>query len=308
MIQSRENLRMERTSMGMDYTIYENWYKYMSNVLNQIQGISDYPSYTGQTSSTSQSFADIYNTMLGLNKRQDTSITENAVTIQTGSTSMDAIFEEAAERYNVPLNLLKAIGKAESGFNANAVSPAGAQGVMQLMPSTARALGVDDPFDARSNIMGGARYIAEKLNQYNGDIELALAAYNAGSGNVAKYGGVPPFAETRNYISRIKGYMNGDLTTGKTVEKSASGSESADGDSRQLSGTSLNYQDWLQVGLSSGYLSAAGSKSLQSTYDLTKENAQYFVDMMRLQMLSRVSSLSTLNWSSDNSDGNNFFL
>ena len=266
--------------MGMDYTIYENWYKYMSNVLNQIQGISDYPSYTGQTSSTSQSFADIYNTMLGLNKRQDTSITENAVTIQTGSTSMDAIFEEAAKTYDVPLNLLKAMGKAESGFDANAVSPAGAQGVMQLMPATARSLGVDDPFDARSNIMGGAKYISQQLKKYNGNIDLALAAYNAGSGNVAKYGGVPPFKETRNYIQRIKGYMNSDLTTGKTVEGKT---ESVDletytvGQERQ---TSKN-------------------ASQNSTYNLSQENAQYLVEMMRLQMMNRASvitrSLSDMN-------------
>ncbi len=280
MVQSRENLRMERTSMGMDYTIYENWYKYMSNVLNQIQGISDYPSYTGQTSSTSQSFADIYNTMLGLNKRQDTSITENAVTIQTGSTSMDAIFEEAAETYDVPLNLLKAMGKAESGFDANAVSPAGAQGVMQLMPATARSLGVDDPFDARSNIMGGAKYISQQLKKYNGNIDLALAAYNAGSGNVAKYGGVPPFKETRNYIQRIKGYMNSDLTTGKTVEGKTAGVDLETytvGQERKMS----------------------KNASQNSTYNLSQENAQYLVEMMRLQMMNRASvitrSLSDMN-------------
>lgn len=280
MVQSRENLRMERTSMGMDYTIYENWYKYMSNVLNQIQGISDYPSYTGQTSSTSQSFADIYNTMLGLNKRQDTSITENAVTIQTGSTSMDAIFEEAAETYDVPLNLLKAMGKAESGFDANAVSPAGAQGVMQLMPATARSLGVDDPFDARSNIMGGAKYISQQLKKYNGNIDLALAAYNAGSGNVAKYGGVPPFKETRNYIQRIKGYMNSDLTTGKTVEGKTAGVDLETYTVGQERKTSKN-------------------ASQNSTYNLSQENAQYLVEMMRLQMMNRASvitrSLSDMN-------------
>lgn len=280
MIQSRENLRMERTSMGMDYTIYENWYKYMSNVLNQIQGISDYPSYTGQTSSTSQSFADIYNTMLGLNKRQDTSITENAVTIQTGSTSMDAIFEEAAKTYDVPLNLLKAMGKAESGFDANAVSPAGAQGVMQLMPATARSLGVDDPFDARSNIMGGAKYISQQLKKYNGNIDLALAAYNAGSGNVAKYGGVPPFKETRNYIQRIKGYMNSDLTTGKTVEGKTASVDLETYTVGQERQTSKN-------------------ASQNSTYNLSQENAQYLVEMMRLQMMNRASvitrSLSDMN-------------
>ena len=103
--------------MGMDYTIYENWYKYMSNVLNQIQGISDYPSYTGRTASSTQNFADIYNTILGLNSvQQESAAAENTAAIQTGSTSMDAIFEEAANLYDVPLNLLKAMGKAESGL------------------------------------------------------------------------------------------------------------------------------------------------------------------------------------------------
>ena len=126
--------------MGMDYTIYENWYKYMSNVLNQIQGMSDDSSYTGQTTSGGRSFADIYNIMLGQNTAGNSAVTERAAVIETGSTSMDAIFEEAASLYNVPLNLLKAMGKAESGFDANAVSPAGAQGVMQLMPATARSL------------------------------------------------------------------------------------------------------------------------------------------------------------------------
>lgn len=270
--------------MGMDYTIYENWYKYMSNVLNQIQGMSDDSSYTGQTTSGGRSFADIYNIMLGQNTAGNSAVTDRAAVIETGSTSMDAIFEEAASLYNVPLNLLKAMGKAESGFDANAVSPAGAQGVMQLMPATARSLGVEDPFDARSNIMGGAKYISQQLNKYNGNIDLALAAYNAGSGNVAKYGGVPPFKETRNYIQRIKGYMNSDLTTGKTVE-------------------STN----VETGISGANAFLNGIKTIKSendtsnsgTYSLSQENAQYLVDMMRLRMVSRMneltSSLSDMN-------------
>ncbi|MEF9941560.1 MAG: lytic transglycosylase domain-containing protein [Lachnospiraceae bacterium] len=136
----------------------------------------------------------------------------------TGCTeSMDAIFEEAADTYGVPLNLLKAVAKAESNFNADDVSSAGAIGVMQLMPATAASLGVTDPYDARSNIMGGAKYLAEKLQQYNGDVELALASYNAGSGNVRKYGGVPPFKETRNYIKRVLGYAQETITIGKEV-------------------------------------------------------------------------------------------
>lgn len=192
--------------MASDYTAYQNYYDYMSSLISQIQAVSDTGRQSGRIynkkNSTEQSFSELYQTA-----SQKMNVPE----------SMDDIFREAAETYQVPVNLLMAVGKAESGFNPDAVSPAGAQGVMQLMPATAASLGVTDPFDARSNIMGGAKYLGQMLSQYNGNIELALAAYNAGSGNVAKYGGVPPFTETRNYIQRIKEYMGTDLTTGKTV-------------------------------------------------------------------------------------------
>ncbi len=130
----------------------------------------------------------------------------------TGAHSdLEDIFTKAAETYDVPVELLKAVAKAESGFNPNAVSKCGAMGIMQLMPATAKALGVVNAYDPEQNIMGGAHYISQKLKAYNGDITLALAAYNAGSGNVAKYGGVPPFAETQNYIKKIYGYMGEDI-------------------------------------------------------------------------------------------------
>ena len=122
--------------------------------------------------------------------------------------SLEEIFTQAAQKYNVPKNLIKAIAKAESDFNPNATSGAGAQGIMQLMPATARELGVTDSYDPYQDIMGGTKYISQMLAKYDGNVSLALAAYNAGSNNVAKYGGIPPFKETQNYVVKVTGYMN----------------------------------------------------------------------------------------------------
>lgn len=127
------------------------------------------------------------------------------------SSTLDQIFEEAAATYGVPKELLKAIAKAESDFNPNATSGAGAQGIMQLMPATAKSLGVTDAYDPYQNIMGGAKYISEMLNTFGGNVTMALAAYNAGPNNVAKYGGVPPFKETQNYVVKVTGFMNGGI-------------------------------------------------------------------------------------------------
>ena len=115
----------------------------------------------------------------------------------------DAIFEEIGQRYQLDPALLKAVAQAESGFSADAVSKVGAKGMMQLMDSTAEALGVDDVFDPVQNIDGGARYLKAMLDRYNGDVSLALAAYNAGPGAVDKWGGLPPFQETQAYIPRV---------------------------------------------------------------------------------------------------------
>lgn len=124
--------------------------------------------------------------------------------------NLEPYFKEAADKYNVDINLLKAIAKAESGFNAGATSSAGAMGIMQLMPSTAKSLGVSNAYNAYENILGGARLIASNIKKYNGDLSLALAAYNAGGGNVDKYGGIPPFKETQNYVKKVlEYYRNG---------------------------------------------------------------------------------------------------
>lgn len=141
------------------------------------------------------------------------------------STNLDAAFEKAAEAYGVPVNLLKAVAKAESGFDPDVVSSAGAQGIMQLMPGTARSLGVSDPFDAEQNIMGGAKYLSQLLRQFHGDTTLAVAAYNAGPGSVTKYGGVPPYAETQNYVQKVLGLTGSELTAG--TAQSGTGADSS---------------------------------------------------------------------------------
>lgn len=143
---------------------------------------------------------------------QDTGFTNALSQKLNVPSSMDSIFKEAASTYQVPENLLKAVAKAESNFNAKAVSKAGAQGVMQLMPATAKSLGVTNSFDARQNIMGGAKYLSSMLKKYDGNVKLALAAYNAGSGNVDKYNGVPPFKETQNYVVKVMKYADSKET------------------------------------------------------------------------------------------------
>ncbi len=111
---------------------------------------------------------------------------------------------KAARNYDLPSGLIRGVIKAESNFQVNAVSAAGAQGLMQLMPGTARELGVDKPFDIERNIDGGARYLKKMLDSFDGDVKVALAAYNAGPGAVAKYGGqIPPYPETERYIDRV---------------------------------------------------------------------------------------------------------
>lgn len=121
---------------------------------------------------------------------------------------MEGYFQNAANTYGIDINLLKAVAKAESGFNPSVVSSAGAVGVMQLMPQTAASLGVVNSYNAEENITGGAKYLSQLLNKYNGDTSLALAAYNAGSGNVDKYGGIPPFKETQHYVNKVLNYYN----------------------------------------------------------------------------------------------------
>ncbi len=119
---------------------------------------------------------------------------------------LDREFNRIAQQFSLDPALIKAVARAESCFDPTAVSRAGAKGLMQLMPATAQAMGVQNIFDQRQNLTGGARYLAAMLSRYSSDTRLALAAYNAGPGNVDKYKGVPPFPETRRYIASVKKY------------------------------------------------------------------------------------------------------
>lgn len=143
----------------------------------------------------------------------------------SGTTDLDAVFEKASQTYGVPVALLKAVAKTESNFNPNAQSSCGAQGVMQLMPGTARGLGVTDSFDPEQNIMGGAKYLSGLLSMFDGNTTYAVAAYNAGAGNVQKYGGVPPFAETQAYVERVLENCGQSIQAG-TVSTNSSGTQS----------------------------------------------------------------------------------
>lgn len=115
----------------------------------------------------------------------------------------DGFVDEAAAKYQLDPRMIKAVMQAESAFDAMAVSPVGALGLMQLMPDVATELGVTDPLDPRQNIMGGSKYLRQLLDANGGNVRLALASYNAGPGNVVKYRAVPPFKETRNYVKKV---------------------------------------------------------------------------------------------------------
>ncbi len=134
-------------------------------------------------------------------------------------TSIFTAVNEASARYDLDHELLFAVISAESRCRKSARSSAGAMGLMQLMPITAKHLGVAEPYAVRANIMGGAKYLAELLREFNGDVELALAAYNAGPVNVKRYGGIPPFKETRGYVSKVLSVYDDlvELTSGTDI-------------------------------------------------------------------------------------------
>ncbi|MFZ3101224.1 MAG: lytic transglycosylase domain-containing protein [Desulfitobacteriaceae bacterium] len=126
-----------------------------------------------------------------------------------GEKSLEGIIGAMGQKYGVDPNLIKEVVKAESGFDSHAVSSVGAEGLMQLMPGTASAYGVKDPLDSVQNLEGGTHFLKDLLKRYQGKVPLALAAYNAGSGAIEKYDGIPPYPETQNYVKQIMASLNG---------------------------------------------------------------------------------------------------
>lgn len=140
-------------------------------------------------------------------------------------TDLNSVVNEASDRYRLDPDLVNSVIKAESGFNVRAVSPKGAQGLMQLMPGTAAQLGVPNTFDAQQNVEGGTKYLRELLERYNFDLVKALAAYNAGPQRVEQFGGVPPYYETRAYVARVVRDFNKKKTAAKKTPGSAPSSQ-----------------------------------------------------------------------------------
>lgn len=126
----------------------------------------------------------------------------------------EQLIRNCSEKYGVSSSLVKAVIHAESGYNPNAVSSKGAGGLMQLMPGTAKSLKVADRFNPKDNVEGGVKYLRFLLDTFRGDVSLAVAAYNAGLNKVAKYGGIPPYAETRTYVNRVLTYMQSYQSSG----------------------------------------------------------------------------------------------
>lgn len=163
-----------------------------------------------QTGQNAGSFAKALNSAMSENKEvSDDAKLPQITSVSSFNTKTDAlpdfneIIRNQATQNGIDANFIKAVIKTESGFNPNARSTAGAMGLMQLMPQTAQSLGVLDPYNPEQNVEGGAKYLKKLLSKYDGDKEMALAAYNAGPGTVDKYGGIPPYKETQNYVKKV---------------------------------------------------------------------------------------------------------
>lgn len=176
-------------------------YEGINQVLNRIRVIEQtFSIKPGRRAGESQkTFADV----LQEETKQAKVMPDSSGKLTAEVGGIKSMIERAAHKYGVDPKLADAVAKTESNYSINAVSEAGAVGVMQLMPETAASLGVKDPYDPRENIEGGVKYIKQMLTAFDGNVSKAVAAYNAGPQAVKKYNGIPPYSETKNYVKKV---------------------------------------------------------------------------------------------------------
>ena len=183
---------------GLDLTLRR--LSSIENSINRILGTDE--DLSVQNKSAAKEFKNILDEKLNKNTKTAENNIEKT-TFKNSRENIENLIEKYAAKNNLDPDFIKAVVKQESGFNPDAKSKCGAMGLMQLMPQTAKGLGVVDAFDPEQNIEGGVKYLKSMLNRFNNDPKLALAAYNAGPGAVQKYGDIPPYRETQNYVKNI---------------------------------------------------------------------------------------------------------
>ena len=169
--------------------------------IRRMQAIEKQFANLSDATNSSSSFQNILDAKL--NKVDDNSQNKVFKKDVESRTEIDSLIEKYSSKNGLDKDFVKALVKQESGFNPNATSKCGAMGLMQLMPSTAQGLGVSNAYDIEQNIAGGTKYLKSMIDRFNGDEKLALAAYNAGPNAVKKYGGIPPYQETQNYVKNV---------------------------------------------------------------------------------------------------------
>ena len=181
---------------GLDLTLRR--LSTIENSINRILGPDE--NTPAQKSANAAEFKNILDEKMAQDKPKDEI---EKTTFKNSRENIENIIEKYAQKNNLDPDFIKAVVKQESGFNPDATSKCGAMGLMQLMPQTAKGLGVTDAYDPEQNIEGGVKYLKSMMNRFNNDPKLALAAYNAGPGAVQRYGDVPPYRETQNYVKNI---------------------------------------------------------------------------------------------------------